>query len=65
MKADLIEEAAHGNKEKELELLRWEVKEGTKEIQIYTRLSELYRKKQQYREAIDTLLIGLKIINHI
>lgn len=46
MIVDLIKEASQGNTQKEMDLLELEIMEGTKEIDVYTRLCQLYRKKK-------------------
>lgn len=63
MGVELITEAANGSIDKEIDLLEWEVLEGATEMEIYTRLSELYRKKKQYVEAVFALEVGFKVVS--
>ena len=64
MRANLIKEAAQGNIFKEIQLLEVEVANGTREMEVFTSLSQLYRKNMQYSKAINILEIGLKTLNH-
>jgi len=57
-----IQASANGNDLKEMELLGVEINAGTKDMEVYTRLSSLYRKQRQWIESFNVLDKALQML---
>ena len=62
MTAEEITAKGKGDKEMEMALLELEIAEGTKEMEIYIRLSSLYRSIGQPMKAADVLAVAVKML---
>jgi hypothetical protein len=62
---DYIRKAASNNLQKEIELLEWELVDGTTDIDIYIRLSQIYRLQKQYDKSMEILNKGYQIVHEL
>jgi hypothetical protein len=57
-----VKEAADKNIEMEIESLELAISNGSREMDVYIRLSQLYRQKKQYEKSVNVLDLGAKLL---
>jgi hypothetical protein len=57
-----VKEAADKNIEMEIESLELAISNGSREMDVYIRLSRLYRQKKQYEKSVNVLDLGAKLL---
>jgi hypothetical protein len=57
-----VKEAADKNIEMEIESLESAISNGSREMDVYIRLSQLYRQKKQYEKSVNILDMGAKLL---
>ena len=65
MRVASITSLANGDVDKELNLLEKEAEKGSDEVEVYIRLSSLYRLKESYQQAWEALAKAENLLKQV